>query len=96
MAEGESLRGISIAAIALIIGLAYVIEVAAHRQHRQRIRLGGPQSKIQLLKTNNAELRETADIYYKRGIDLFSSGDLQRATDAFGTVVSKLSASSLV
>jgi hypothetical protein len=89
----KSLR--ALAAIAIIVGLASLSAVA-YREHRQQIRFGELQSKIQLLEQDNAELRETADFYYKRGIDLFSSGDFQGATDAFGAVVSKFPASSLV
>jgi hypothetical protein len=55
----------------------------------------GLKNQIQSLEQENAKLKETADFYFQKGVDLQLSGDISGATTAFNTVISKFPTSKL-
>jgi hypothetical protein len=54
------------------------------------------QKKVELLEQEVATLKETADDYFQRGVDLQSAGNLYDARAAYETVVTKFPTSNLV
>jgi len=66
---------------------------AASAEKAQSVEL---QKKVESLEQEIATLKETADYYFKSGIDHQSAGNLQEAKTAFEAVVAKFPTSSLV
>lgn len=54
------------------------------------------ETTIKSLQTEVAQLKETADYNYKRGVELQAAGNLTEAKAAFETVISKFPTSNLV
>jgi len=99
----KSGRLIIIVAVILILVLSGVIILqhsrlssAAQKDAAAKTHTAELQSKIQSLEQEVAKLKETADYYYKQGVDLQSAGNLPDAKKTFEVVIAKFPTSNLV
>jgi hypothetical protein len=87
-----------IIAVALVL-FSLVVAIAIQQYIRltdERALNAKLERKIESLESDITKLRQTADYFFRRGVDLESAENLQEAKTAFETVLAKFPASKLV
>ena len=85
--------GMAVVLIALLGGFAVLQDSQLTTEKARNAEL---QKQVQSLQQDVSALKETADKYFQRGVDLQYAGNLQEAKAAFEAVISKFPESNLV
>jgi len=83
-------------AVVLIALLGSVAVLQDSQLASEKARNAELQKKVESLEQEVAALKETADNYFQRGVDMQYAGNLQEAKRAFEAVITKFPASNLV
>jgi N12 class adenine-specific DNA methylase len=84
--------GMAVVLIVLLGGFAVLQDSQLTTEKARNAEL---QKKVESLEEQVSALKETADKYFQRGVDMQYAGNLQEAKAAFETVISKFPASNL-
>jgi len=85
--------GMAVVLIALLGGFAAFQDSQLTDERARNAEL---QNKVESLEQEVTALKETADRYFQRGVDLQYAGNFQEAKAAFEAVITKFPASNLV
>jgi len=83
-------------AVVLIALLGSFVVLQDGQLTTEKARNAELQKKVESLEQEVSALKETADHYFQRGVDMQYAGNLQEAKAAFEAVITKFPASSLV
>ncbi len=85
--------GMAVVLIAILVSFAVVQDSQLTGEKARNAEL---QKKVESLEREVTALKETAENYFQRGVDMQYAGNLQEAKRAFEAVITKFPASNLV